>query len=266
LLNFSVRIHQAARSFSLLGSDSVFLSSSPTLYNVPLIRSFASKKKKGNSGGGGGGGNGGGIKVMLYNDMEGDYIEKPVKDMKDLIEKVAKGYDVDMQDILENTFTLQVGEPYGRWEDVKDFDQVKEKKMDIPVPHVRLEELSYEEEEEDDDYMGDDEDDDDGKYGYAIDSVIRDLIGDLRKAGWSRPDAGLLKKESGEELAARDYILQSTKENQLLKDLLVSRIGAIDHILQCLEYEFLWEEASVNYPDDTDDDDSAPKDAEFTEK
>jgi hypothetical protein len=44
----------------------------------------------------------------------------------------------------------------------------------------------------------------------------------------------------------------------------VTRIGSIDNILQCLEYEFLWEEASVDYADD--DDDSTPKDAEFTEK
>jgi hypothetical protein len=226
-----------------------------------VIRSFVSKKKKGKTGGGG---NEGGVKVMLLDERDDDYVEKSVKDMNDLIEKVARGYNVDKREILENSFTLQVGEPFGLWENLKSFNQVKEKREDIPVPYVRLEELDEDDEDDedyDDTYLSDDEDD---KYGDTIDSVIRDLIVELREAGWSRPDAGLLKKENGEELSAREYILQSTKENQLLKDLLVSRIGAIDHILQCLEYEFLWEEASVDYADD--DDDSTPKDAEFTEK
>jgi hypothetical protein len=274
---FFSRVDLAVRSFSSLGSETVFVSYSPTPFNSPLIRSFASKKKKGKEGGGGG--KEGAIKVMLFNDNEDEYFEKPVKDMKDLIEKVAKGYDVDKQEILDGNFTLQVGEPFGLWENLKTFNQVKEKQEDIPVPHIRLEELSYEDDEDDDDYMGDDKDymgDDDEddiaeKYGHTIDAVIRDLIVELRKAGWSRPDAGLLKKENGEELAARDYILQSSKEDELLKDILVSRVGAMDHILQCLEYEFLWEEVSVDYANDMDHDDDmdhedTPKDAEFTEK
>lgn len=207
---------------------------------------------------------------MLINVDEGDYFEKQVKDMFDLMKKLAKAYDIDSEEITKGGYTLQVGEPFGLWENLKDFRQIKEKaEKEGNVPHVRIKELDFDEEDYDEDLGGDDDYMGDDYFGdKAVSAVIRDLIRELREAGWNRPDAaGLLKKESGEELAAREYVLQSAKENAGLRDMLVSQIGAMDHILQCLQYDFLWEDPSLDHANDMGKQDSETlQDAEFTEK
>jgi hypothetical protein len=116
---------------------------------------------------------------MLFDERENDYVEKAIKDMHDLIEKVARGYDVDKQEILDNSFTLIVGdgELNGLWENLKSINQVKEKREDISVPYVCLEEFEF--------YEGYDDDYYEDPYGWLL--ILEGVQGVRMKDVHSRP-------------------------------------------------------------------------------
>jgi hypothetical protein len=121
--------------------------------------------------------------------------------------------------------------------------------------------------DDDDDLQEDDDDDDDdeddfddfAKYigGYddefgqgstprtSLATQIRTLVTDLQKKGYnhSASTAQLISK-NGEIVATKDYIMEQAMGDKDLQQTLVSQVGCLDHIVQCIHFPFFWPDSS----------------------
>jgi hypothetical protein len=137
-----------------------------------------------------------------------------------------------------------------------------------------------EDDEDDDDYdehgygeypTDDDDDDVDGSWN----DTILELVQQLQASGY-RPttttEAGagtvqMLEKETDPttSMSTRTWVLeQAAADDPLLQRILLGKVGALDHIVQCLHMPFVW--AMANASDEEEDSEKDAKEADFTDK
>ena len=254
---------------------------------------MASKKGKGKKGGGNNNSNKGGNKKkgptkfepIFYNsdielaDNDDDYsLAESFKDLNDLQKQLYEyGWEKKNLEMMDNN---------GTWKKLSN-DELK--KFNGKVVKVRDKEI-YEEEEED---YGSDEDysavaADDDEYGYDPDKDYGDykdgevvtkkkdsgpppmrecigkLIADMKFNGYERIEAGTLQKAStGETISTKDYILKQASDDEELLSLLVDNIGALDHIIQCLHIDYIWNNVEIEEKKKDDDDDKDEEENSF---
>jgi hypothetical protein len=202
---------------------------------------------------GGGGGGGGGFSVRLVYSQ--DEVEEPDPDMKS-VDQVNFRANATMKDVrksLEINNGMESGElenlEYyldGEWKPLKDPAQLKgEQGVPIRDPSQFDDDAVYDDDDDDSDDDDDDEDDD-FNYGSPLDLLIREIVDELHKQEYI-PDAAncQLKAKSGEVIATKDYILNQALTDETLQEMLVAKVGCLDHIVQCIHFPFLWTEADM---------------------
>eukprot|EP00977_Amphora_coffeiformis_P004680 scaffold1001_cov169-Amphora_coffeaeformis.AAC.27 len=216
------------------------------------LRQF-SKKKKG--GGGGGGGGVGGEQFKVYTVWSGDvedvaetprFDEAEMRPKENDIQKFIQKYckDQSMEEVEDEGIQIYNSakkqfEPLESMEQLAN-EQKKQGKVFLAPPAF---EDDDEDDEEDDTYENDNayedyEDDEDDELSESIESVVTQL----KEAGWKRQGDGIhLQKDSGEKATTRDLILQKAKVSLELQQLLVARVGALDHMAMCVHFDFVWE-------------------------
>lgn len=226
-----------------------------------MVRTMASKKKKTGSGGGSG------AKKPIEFMVEGldqMYEECQAADFNQVMKNVAKAYKVMPGELSNGTYTMQLGNEYGEWEDLTSFNQLKEacNEDDYGGPSIRIKELAEEGDDDDMDEYDDDLSDDDEDYQWdknermgggneEMKEVMNDLVEALKADGWrlveskelpSLDEFKLIRKENGgEEMSARALVVKYANGLPDLQDQLLMEIGSLDHIVQCLQFGFLWE-------------------------
>jgi hypothetical protein len=139
----------------------------------------------------------------------------------------------------------------GEWKPFKDPAALKGK-QGVPIRNPdSYDDSSYDEpggdgddEEYDPSRYDDDGMDDDDLSGSPLAIQIREIIADLHKNEYIHNAATLqLKSKSGEVMSTKDYILKQSLTDVNLQEALVSKIGCLDHIVQCIHFQFLWNEA-----------------------
>jgi len=233
----------------------------------------------GRGGGGGGGGRGGGgrgggmnkhnndkkltLKLCFTpddldpeNDDEDDEDElltiQGNDNLQQIRRKVAKALGWELEECEELEFYDEKEE---EWKEITNASQLvaaagnSKKPLNIRMPDAfdELDDdegLHFGDDSDDDDAFKYDDDvgDDDNDLGFS--NKIRELVTDLKTEGWSRPsnETGNLEKAEGGESgkSCKGWVLERAQTDQELQSLLLSQPGALDHIVQCLGYEFVW--------------------------
>ena len=235
---------------------------------------MASKKGKGKKKGGGGGKQNkkGPTKFepiwspgdVEYADNDSDVYEmaEDFKDYNDLVYKLEEyGMEKKSLEMMDNN---------NNWKKLTN-DELK--KFSGKVVKVRDVEIYSEEADygSDEDYSAAADDDDD--YGYNPDEdndidynmpkeekgsspppmreCIGKLIADMKFNGYERLEANTLQKAStGETILTKEYILKKASDDEELLSLLVDNIGALDHIIQCLHIDTVWNNVEIEKDDD----------------
>jgi hypothetical protein len=71
--------------------------------------------------------------------------------------------------------------------------------------------------------------------------LIRDIVADLYHNQYVHDAAKLqLQSRTGEVISTKDYIKKKALNDAALQKALVSKIGCLDHIVQCTHFSFLW--------------------------
>jgi hypothetical protein len=237
---------------------------------------MVSKKKDKGKKGGGGNNNNNKITAKLFEpiwhlsdveavaDDDSDAIES-FKDLNDLQKKCNDYYGWEKKD-------LEMMDNNDNWKKLTN-DELK--KFNGKIVRVRDKEIYSEEEEED---YGSDEDydyDDDDEYGYNPDDdddykdgevvskkkappmreCIGKLIAELKFNGYERVvDAKALQKGStGETILTKEYILKKASDDEELLSLLVDNIGAIDHVIEWIHVDAVWNNVKIEEEKDGDD-------------
>ena len=245
---------------------------------------MASKKGKGKKGGGNNNSNKGSnkkgptkfepiwhISDVEYANHHGDMAES-FKDLNDLQKQLFEyGMEKKNLEMMDNN---------NKWKKLTN-DELK--KFNGKIVKVRDKEIYSDEEEEDysdDNYSG--YDDDDEYDGYNPDEDDEDydmpkkkdtkpppmrecigkLIADMKFNGYERLDDGktLQKASTGETISTKEYILKKASEEEELLSLLVDNIGALDHIIQCITWDYVWNNVENNKEEDDDEEENPFKD------
>jgi len=213
--------------------------------------------------------------IELAND-DNYSLAETFKDLNDLQKQLYEyGWEKKNLELMDNN---------GTWKKLTN-DELK--KFNGKIVKVRDKEI-YEEEEEDydssddndygsdDNYSGYDDDDDeysrynpDDDYGDYKDGedvtkkrdnsppmreCIGKLIAELKFNGYERLEANTLQKAStGETILTKEYILKKASDDEELLSLLVDNIGALDHVVQWIHFDMVWNNVEID--DDKDDDD-----------
>jgi hypothetical protein len=235
-------------------------------------------------GGGGGGGGGGKQPVEFFvQGLSQTYEECQATDFNQVMKKVAQAYEVTPGELSSGQYTMQIETDYSDWKDLKSFNQLKEACNqdgdEFGGATIRIKELAQDDEDDELDKYGDDEpkddedwegSDDEDLYGEkdhlmggggneGMKEAINDLIEALKGDGWRLPESDefllpdefKLRKENGsEEMSARALVLKYAKNLPDLQDQLIMKFGSLDHIVQCLQFGFLWE--SKKEPDESE--------------
>jgi hypothetical protein len=83
-------------------------------------------------------------------------------------------------------------------------------------------------------------DETDEEEGYWGD-MIQALIKDLKASGYYRSDVKRDSMENAEhEIRTVDWVLQRAAENPKLQSMLLGNVGALDHLVEYLNYDFVW--------------------------
>lgn len=192
------------------------------------------------------------------------YEECRATDFNQVLKQVAQSYKVMPGELSNGTYTMQIGNEYGDFENLTNFTQLVEASKEEEYPSIRVKELAEENEEDDMDEYNDDVPDDDEDYPWAKDNImggggdtqmketIIELVEALKADGWrlvesqdelSSLDEFKLSKENGaEETSARTLVVKYAKDLPDLQDQLIMKIGSLDHIVQCLQFGFMWYE------------------------
>ena len=236
---------------------------------------MASKKGKGKKKGGGGGKQNkkGPTKFepiwspgdVEYADNDSDVYEmaEDFKDYNDLVLKLEEyGMEKKSLEMMDNN---------DNWKKLTN-DELK--KFNGKIVKVRDKEI-YEEDcggsddedysaAADDDEYGYDPDDDYGDYkdGEVVTNkkdnspppmreCIGKLIADMKFNGYERLESNTLQKAStGETISTKEYILKKASDDEELLSLLVDNIGALDHIIQCLHIDYIWNNVEIEEDND----------------
>jgi len=170
-----------------------------------------------------------------YNSVK---FNKPPTSMKDIQSKLEEMADPDE---LEEGLEFYSN---GEWKKLTDPSQLKGQNIPIRVPSM------YEEVDESmvDDYGEDDDLDYDGgddlDYdGGELSSTIRELVKTLKSEGYTRSTDQLeLKSKDGGQISTKEWVLNQANGNGFFQGMLLSKVGGLDHIVQCLHFDFLWEQ------------------------
>jgi hypothetical protein len=251
------------REGSLLAATSTGTSTSPRfeLFRQTTIRSLAGgkrnpehSKKNNNSnsnsnnhshsnknkGGGGGGGNK--ITVIPVYGPEDDALSN--YDKEDVLKIDApKSIDQFFQSLNQELGTEDDGvmkmynSSTGEWEAVLELEQIQREHKAANKVFVAQD---YGDDDDDDDYdFGDEDEDHMGSREMKL--KIMDLVNELKAEGWNLKEEGLLlEKTDGLTSTTKDIVIQKAAEDILLQDILLNRVGSLDHIAQCLQYKFVW--------------------------
>jgi hypothetical protein len=188
------------------------------------------------------------------------------KDLNDLQKKCNEYYGWEKKD-------LEMLDNNDNWKKLTN-DELK--KFNGKIVKVRDKEIYSEEEEEDYDSDEDYDYDDDDEYGYNPDDddddykdgevvskkkappmreCIGKLIAELKFNGYERVvDAKALQKGStGETILTKEYILKKASDDEELLSLLVDNIGAIDHVIQWIHFDSVWNNVKIEEEKDGDD-------------
>ena len=74
---------------------------------------------------------------------------------------------------------------------------------------------------------------------------ILTLAEELKSEGWTI-DGDTLTKEDGTKTTVKEHIVEMAGADIMLQETLLNRIGALDHIAQCLPYDFVWNREERN--------------------
>jgi hypothetical protein len=88
-----------------------------------------------------------------------------------------------------------------------------------------------------------------GMHESALYPMIIDLTDTLKEEGWKLSSAGNMVK-GNVTTPTKSLILEKAQNDPTLRDVLISQIGALDHIAQCLHFEFVWNRSDL--PDSVD--------------
>ncbi|KAL7547141.1 hypothetical protein ACHAWF_010463 [Thalassiosira exigua] len=160
----------------------------------------------------------------------------------------------------------KVGRGRPRWRELTDATQLveargkKAKSRNKPI-WIRMDDDRDVEEYEGEVYDEDEDYDEDRAYErkhgegkdaedriiFGVKGTIRVLVNKLKYANISvLPTEGegvpTLRKGDGTIMRTRDYVLREAKRDRPLQDVLLRQVGGLDHIVQCLHLEFVWEQ------------------------
>ena len=236
---------------------------------------MVSKKNKDKGKKGGGGNNKNKTTTKLFqpiwhpSDMKfvaDDDDSESFKDLNDLQKKCNDYYgwekkDLEMMDNNDNWKKLTTDE-------LKKFHGKIVKVRDKEIYSEIEEEEDYDSDEDydyddDDEYGYNPDDDDDYKDGEVVSKkkappmreCISKLIAELKFNGYERVvDAKALQKGStGETILTKEYILKKASDDEELLSLLVDNIGAIDHVIECMHFDSVWNNVKIEEEKDGDD-------------
>jgi hypothetical protein len=173
------------------------------------------------------------------------------KTLADLHPHFLKSELLDEEDLAEG---VEIQTNSGEWEVLHDVAQLAGiRKRPIPLRNPAMFGM-FGESDEDEDYDGgetdysSDSDDDDGDVVWAL--RIGGLVVRLQTQGYvptASPDSwALVPKSPGDQghappIPTRDWILQEAAHDPGLQRTLLNKVGALDHIVQCLHMPFVWE-------------------------
>ena len=201
-------------------------------------RFFAKNKKK----------QGGGQKPLTLQlcyssrDLEEDPVEsyntvtfnKPPMSMKDIMKKLEDFVDAEEMDEGVEYYAD------GEWKELKNPTELKGGTVPIRMPSTYVEDDDYDNEDFGDEFDEDYAHDDDST---EISNAIKEFVDTLKEQGYTRSTEQLqLKSKDGESISTKEWVLNHANENKHLQTLLLSNVGGLDHVVQCLHYDFLWAE------------------------
>eukprot|EP00529_Nitzschia_sp_RCC80_P028634 CAMPEP_0113465810 /NCGR_PEP_ID=MMETSP0014_2-20120614/13941_1 /TAXON_ID=2857 /ORGANISM="Nitzschia sp." /LENGTH=261 /DNA_ID=CAMNT_0000357999 /DNA_START=320 /DNA_END=1105 /DNA_ORIENTATION=- /assembly_acc=CAM_ASM_000159 len=257
------------------------------------VRSFGKKKGKGGGGGGGGGGQGRGNKFLkVYEVWSGQ--EEDVKDTfreedpievrvggKDTMKQLRSVLDLDEDDDI-NIYNSKTKE----FENLVDMEQVN-REANANQGKIALapaDDFPEGMEDYDEDFSEDEDfdfanDEPDGMEAIH-ESRVSMLVESLKEEGWERAagQPGMLTKKDSPDSqtqTTQSVILQLASIDMPLREYLLGHVGALNHLVTCTDFDFVWEDMPEvdgeaddedEDEDDDDDDDDDMHEAEFKEK
>ena len=204
---------------------------------------------------------------FLESEYDEDARDLSASSMKDLYAKIAKASDNDvgMFEGDEPELNLQIcsDADSDEWEPLTSLDQLKQYAADNTCgsPQIRIGE--YFEGGPDYDYMpppyggGDD---DESIHGFGIAETVAEVVQELKSVnGWTMHETrGLVDGDnhtaevSDEKI--REAVLEMARHNEKLQETLIGKIGALQHLIQCVRFPFVWTTSShVAAEDDGED-------------
>jgi hypothetical protein len=168
------------------------------------------------------------------------------------VEEVTS-FDPDMPDIVTAKCNLQdirkeaaewfdgstnleyyVGSEWKPLDNLQDLESFKRSNMPI---HIRDPTTFH-----DEDYDGDGNDNNADENDEMQETIER-LVGTLKGSGHVRVSNDTLKvgNSSHETVPTREWVLAQAASDTALRDLLLSHVCGLDHIVQCLHFDILWE-------------------------
>jgi hypothetical protein len=152
------------------------------------------------------------------------------------------------------------------WKPLTDLQQIAGRKKAVPIRFPAFYDEDDDDDFDDNPHFNDDDDDDE----TSIKGQIEKIVMDLKAQGYTLQQDKIIK--GGEVLLAKEYILNLASndqdkddddddDNSALQNLLLNRIGALDHLQQAIHYPFLWKE-----PTPTSKKGEGPIEVEWTPK
>ena len=118
---------------------------------------------------------------------------------------------------------------------------------------------AYDDDDDDDDmdygdYNAEDDDladEDDDMYNQlnakgkisVMEDTIHELIDILKENGYERSDIKAMtmkETKTNKEIATKDWVLQQADKDPVVESVLLGYVGALEHIVQCLHYDMVW--------------------------
>lgn len=160
--------------------------------------------------------------------------------MRDIKKQVADNVGWDAEDIE----TLEYYEN-GEWKELKNPSQIEgQKQVAVRVPELFDEDEDYKDEDdyegedgdfnEDDEFNEDDMDYDDFVNRDVLHDTIKEFVKVLKEKGFA-PGS-----KTAEGISISEWVLKQAASDKDLQKVLLSKPGALNHIVECLEYGFLW--------------------------
>jgi hypothetical protein len=222
---------------------------------------------KGSGGGGGGGGmkkgdGGGGFSVhFVFSQYDLEEASDPRNVLDEALDMFRGNVTMkDMRKSLEDSYGMESGEidsleyyMNGEWKPFKDPAQLKGK-QGVPIRDPSQFDDAVDDGDDYDKLDGpdDDDDDDDDYYESPLGMLIREIVAELHLNEYILHDDAstttlqLKSKKSGEVIATKNYILNRAMNDETLQAMLVSKVGCLDHIVQCIHFPFLWTELAAD--------------------